>query len=165
MKQLFVAIGLVSVTSLCSAQMPLTRADSLSAALKAHPGEDTIRVGLLIDLIKTIIYNAPDDAMKYSNEILQISQKIKSGSGIAFGYRYKGLVYYLNGDYVNALDYLQRSLQAADTLHNKKFEGSMYNNLAIVYVELKEYAKALSYYQKYLATSRELGLKEEEAKA
>jgi tetratricopeptide (TPR) repeat protein len=165
MKQLLVPIFLALVVGRIEAQLPMQQAGSFSIALKAHPAEDTIRVKLLIDLIKTVIYNSPDGAMKYSNEVIRISEKIKWGSGIAFGYRYKGLVYYLNGDYVTAQDYLQKSLQAADSLHSKRFDMSMFNNLAIVYVELKQYAKALSYYQKYLKASRELNLKDEEAKA
>jgi len=165
MKRLFLPICLVLIACGCLAQPSLPQADSLTAALKAHPQEDSMHVQLLIDLIRSVIYNSPDSAMKFSNEVLRISGKIGLRSGIAFGYRYKGLVYYLNGDYIQALDYLQQSLKAADSLHNKKFDASMFNNLAIVYMELKQYAKALSYYQKYLGASRELSLPEEEAKA
>jgi hypothetical protein len=132
MKRLFLPISLVIMASCCFARTPVPQADSLIAAVRAHPAEDSIRVKLLIDLIKAVIYNAPDDAMKYSDETIRISEKIGWGPGIAFGYRYKGLVYYLNGDYVTALGYLQKSLMAADSLHNKKFDASMFNNLAIV---------------------------------
>jgi tetratricopeptide (TPR) repeat protein len=155
--------GLYCQPLFCPSACP--QADSLSDAVKAHPAKDTLRAKLLIDLIRAVIYNSPDDAMKYSEEVLDISQKTRWATGTAFGHRYKGLVYYLKGDYVNALDYLQRSLQEADSLHNKKFETSMFNNIAIVYMELKQYPKALSYYEKYLGGSRELGLQEEEAKA
>jgi len=165
MKRLLLPICLVLIAYGCVAQMPLPQADSLTTALQSHPQEDSIRVQLLIGLIRAVIYNSPDSAMKYSNEVLRISGKIGLGSGIAFGYRYKGLVYYLNGDYIQALDFLQQALKAAEILHSKKFDASMFNNLAIVYMELKQYGRALSYYQKYLSASRELGLPEEEAKA
>jgi tetratricopeptide (TPR) repeat protein len=165
MKRLFLPICVVLITCGGLAQAPLPQADSLTTALKTHPQEDSIRVQLLIGLIRSVIYNSPDSAMKYSNEVLRISGKIGLSSGIAFGYRYKGLVYYLNGDYIQALDYLQQALKAAESLHSKKFDASMFNNLAIVYMELKQYGRALSYYQKYLSASRELGLPEEEAKA
>jgi tetratricopeptide (TPR) repeat protein len=165
MKRLVIPICLVFAAYQCPAQSALPKADSLTAALRAHPREDSIHVQLLIDLTRSVIYNSPDSAMKYSDEVLRISGRIGLRSGIAFGYRYKGLVYYLNGDYVQALDYLQRALKAAESLDSKKFDASMFNNLAIVYMELKQYEKALSYYQKYLSASRELGLPEEEAKA
>jgi tetratricopeptide (TPR) repeat protein len=165
MKRLFLPICLVLIACGSLAQSSLPQADSLTTALKAHPQEDSIRVQLLIGLIRSVIYNSPDSAMKYSNEVLRISGKIGLSSGIAFGYRYKGLVYYLNGDYIQALDYLQQALKAAESLHSKKFDASMFNNLAIVYMELKQYGRALAYYQKYLSASRELGLPEEEAKA
>jgi tetratricopeptide (TPR) repeat protein len=165
MKRLLLPICLVLAGCRCLGQSTLPQADSLTAALRGHPQEDSIRVDLLIGLIRSVVYRSPDSAMKYSNEVLRISGKIRLASGVAFGYRYKGLVYYLNGDYVQALDYLQQALKAAEGLHNRKFDASMFNNLAIVYMELKQYARALSYYQKYLAASRELGLPEEEAKA
>jgi hypothetical protein len=165
MKRLLLPACLALLLGRGLTQPPVRPADSIQTLLKTHPGEDSVRVKLLIDLIKAVIYTAPDEAMKYSDEILRISGKLDWRSGTAFGYRYKGLVYYLNGDYLNALDYLQKSLGAAESLHNKKFDASMFNNLAIVYMELKQYAKAMSYYQKYLAASRELGLTEEEAKA
>ena len=165
MKRLVLPTILLFIVFQGLAQSTVSPVDSLTAALKAHPQEDSIRVDLLIGLIRAVVYTSPDSAMKYSNEVLRISEKTGLRSGLAFGYRYKGLVYYLNGDYVQALDYLQQALRAAEGLHNKKFDASMFNNLAIVYMELKQYARALSYYQKYLAASRELGLPEEEAKA
>ena len=165
MKRLVLPTILLFIVCQGLAQSTVSPVDSLTAALKAHPQEDSIRVDLLIGLIRAVVYTSPDSAMKYSNEVLRISEKTGLRSGLAFGYRYKGLVYYLNGDYVQALDYLQQALRAAEGLHNRKFDASMFNNLAIVYMELKQYARALSYYQKYLAASRELGLPEEEAKA
>jgi tetratricopeptide (TPR) repeat protein len=147
------------------AQTSVQQADSLSALLKAHPQEDTLRVKMLIDLTRAVIYNAPDDAMRYSEEMLHISEKVKWASGIAYGYRFKGLVYYIQGSYLHALEYLQKALKTADSLHNRRFESSMFNNIAIVYFELKEYSRALPYYEKYLSSSRGLGLKDEEAKA
>jgi hypothetical protein len=90
MKRIFLPICLVLIVCGCLAQSSLPQADSLTAVMKAHPREDSIRVQLLIGLIRSVIYNSPDSAMKYSNEVLRISGKIGLESGIAFGYRYKG---------------------------------------------------------------------------
>jgi DNA-binding LytR/AlgR family response regulator len=73
MKRLFLPICLVLIACGCLAQPSLPQADSLTAALRAHPQEDSIHVQLLIDLIRSVIYGSPDSAMKYSNEVLRIS--------------------------------------------------------------------------------------------
>ena len=79
MKRLLLSISLVIIANCCFARTPVPQADSLIAALRAHPTEDSIRVKLLIDLTKAVIYNAPDDAMKYSDETIRISGKIADG--------------------------------------------------------------------------------------
>ncbi len=73
--------------------------------------------------------------------------------GIALAYRQKGYAYYQLTDNVNAMDYFLKALKAGEKLNNKLLNASIYNNIANIYADLKNYQVALDYYQKYLSAS------------
>ena len=56
-------------------------------------------------------------------------------------------VYHAKKNYLKALHYYQRSLQAARTDNNIQGEARTLNNIAVLYTSMKQYTKALSYAQ------------------
>jgi tetratricopeptide (TPR) repeat protein len=66
-------------------------------------------------------------------------------------------------DFLAAVDYNQRAEKAAQPLGDKKLEGSILNNMGLVYSELSQFEKAREAYRKYLAIARELNMRREEA--
>ncbi len=137
--------------------------DSLKNLLQLHPQEDSTRVDALVTLSKAIVPNAPDEAKRYANEGLHISRKIGWQQGIARSLRMLGYCSYITADFLNAVDFNLQALQAVASLNDKKLEGSIFNNMGLVYSELSEFDKALQYYDKYLAVTREQKTPREQA--
>lgn len=62
---------------------------------------------------------------------------------------------YVKGKNLDALDYFQRAMKEGEPLHNNKLNGRIFNNIANLYSDLKQYDKALDYYDKLIVSSRE----------
>jgi len=135
--------------------------DSLKNKLR-HAPLDTNYVSTLLNLADAIVYDNTDSSMRYTNDALLLSEKLKWQKGIALYYRQKGNVYYVLNDNLNAMDCFQKALKEGETLHSKKFDATIYNNIANIYSDLKQYDKALDYYNKLLATAREENQRKEE---
>jgi tetratricopeptide (TPR) repeat protein len=136
--------------------------DSLMNILKQNKAVDSNRVRTLLNLAEAIIYNHPDSSMKYTAEAMRISQEIKWQKGIALSLRQEGHVHYVISDNVNSMDCYLKALKAGEVLNNKLFNASLYNNIANIYADLKDYKKALDYYGRYLAISQEIKSKNDE---
>ncbi len=63
---------------------------------------------LLVKLTNATFTSSSDEAMKYAEEALVLSQKIHWKKGIALSYRCKGGVEILRANYNNALDYVKK---------------------------------------------------------
>ncbi|MEP7372394.1 MAG: tetratricopeptide repeat protein [Chitinophagaceae bacterium] len=138
--------------------------DSLKKALQTQTAADTNRVWLLIKLTNSTFTSTPDEAMKYADEALQLSEKIPWKKGIALSYRCKGGVEIVRSNYTVALEYFQKAL-TNDPKESKLFEAIVLNNIGIIYGELKQYDKELANYKKLLAVAIELKNKESETMA
>jgi tetratricopeptide (TPR) repeat protein len=152
------------VTIACFAQENTGPADSLKKILQTNKTEDTNRVWLLVKITNSLFTSTPDEAMKYADEALKLSEKIRWQKGIALSYRCKGGVEIIRADYTNALDYFQKAL-LNDPKDSKLFEAIVLNNIGIIYDELKQYDKSLNNYKKLLSVALELKNKESETMA
>ena len=136
--------------------------DSLMNILKEDNTADSNRVRTLLNLAEAIIYNHPDSSMKYTDEAMRISREITWQKGIALSFRQKGHVHYVLSDNINSMDYYLKALKEGESLNNQYFNATIYNNIANIYADLKNYKKALDYYSKYLAISQEIKSKKDE---
>ena len=93
--------------------------------------------------------------MKIAAQALALSRQLKWQKGIALGYRQKGLIYYFQSDFVNAIAFSQEALKAAATINNNLLNASIYNNIANVYADMGQQEKALDYYKKLLTAAQE----------
>src|SRR5437899_2848291 len=66
---------LVVFANLASAQSRIL--DSLRAALKNHPQEDTLRVVILNELSLRILKNQPKQSLAYAEHALRLAQRLK----------------------------------------------------------------------------------------
>ena len=139
--------------------------DSLKAELFHHTKEDSLRVNLLIQLGNTIRNSNVEEAIKYTEEALFISNRLKWRKGQASSYRQLGAIAQSKGDLVNSLEYFHKALKIAESLPNKVFIASLYNNMGTIYTELAETAKAIEHFNKLVIVSQELNLKFEESLA
>ncbi len=164
MRFIILMVLLLGVAYHSRAQSATAPVDSIKKALAAHITEDSNRVSLLVKLTAAVFTSVPDEAMKYADEALNISEKIKWKKGLALSYKCRGGVNLILTNYTKALDDYQKAL-TYDPKESKLFEAIILNNIGIIYDELKQHDKALVNYKKYLAVSIELKNKETEAMA
>ena len=60
------------------------------------------------------------------------------------------------------MDYYLKALKAGEALNNNYFNATIYNNIANIYADLKDYKKALDYYTKYLSIAEKVDSKTDE---
>lgn len=140
----------------------LRNIDSLKNLLIKNKLDDTSRVKVLLNLADAVLYNDPDTAMHYTNEAFALAKKIQWQMGIALSYRQKGNVYYLASDNLNAMDCFQKALREGASLKNPKLEATVYNNIANIYSDMKQYNKALDNYNLLLTTAHTNNMRKEE---
>ncbi|MGH2649366.1 MAG: tetratricopeptide repeat protein, partial [Ginsengibacter sp.] len=158
---LFILAFVISIS--CKAQQ-YTGVDSLKEVVRKSD-KDSNKVSNLLNLSYAMVHEKPDSAMQLAEEALNISQELKWQKGISLSLREKGLVYYYQSDFLNAIDYSQLALREGQSLHNKLLDASIYNNIANVYADLGQHEKAMDYYKKLLSAAREMNNKTYEMNA
>lgn len=146
------SLGLLLSTVL-RAQDPV--ADSL-ARLISTAKPDTVKVNLLIALSKNKFNSAPEEAIKLSAEADSLSRKLGFGKGSAMALKNEGIVYYMQGKYIDAINTWQLSLAMFDSIGDKKGVANIYSNLGAIYFNQSDAPNALEYYLKSLKISEEL---------
>lgn len=139
-------------------------ADSMKLLLQTSP-HDTNYITTLLNLADAIVYDNPDTAMNYASKALVLSKKLKSVKNIALSHNQIGIVFYVKGKNLDALDYFQQAMKEGRPLNNNKLNGRIYNNIANLYGDLKQYDKALDYYRKLIASSEQANLSHDETVA
>lgn len=133
-----------------------TDKDSIEKALLAHDANDSNKVKLLINLSNTTVWTNTDSALLLASDALHLAKDLGWGRGKAAALRQMGVAYYYGSDYVGAMEKFQEALKANTNTGNKKFELSVYNNVANIYSILKQYDKALGSYEHLLGLSEKV---------
>jgi tetratricopeptide (TPR) repeat protein len=123
------------------AQTP--KADSLNKLLSQSSDTAKVRLlgGIAIDLAIHKIY---ESALIKANEALDLASKQNYSSGIIFANNSIGIVYYLKGDYTNALSYHRKALLLAQQENNQIVEAITLNNIASVYLYQEKYSESIA---------------------
>lgn len=146
-------IALLFICSVCFAQ---TNTDSLQSIVdKAQ--NDTVKVNALIALSSAYMRSQPERAIKYADRAREVADRSGFQKGLAFSLKNIGLAYYLQGKYVEALDYWQQSLKIFMAIENQLGIGNMLNNIGAVYFSQGNDANALDYYLQSLQVSEKIG--------
>jgi serine phosphatase RsbU (regulator of sigma subunit) len=150
--QIILFVCLLSPTGLSFGQD--TKLDSLKAVLESLK-EDTSKVNTLLDICRWEYTLAPEDALFYGNEALDLSKKLQYQRGMALANKNIGLCYYLEGDYWNTIRFWQQSLRSFEAINDKTGVSNIHNNIGAVYSNVGDHARALDYYLKSLDAARE----------
>ncbi|MCS6822467.1 MAG: tetratricopeptide repeat protein [Microscillaceae bacterium] len=137
------------------AQKYASRIDSLKALLK-EVKQDTIRVMILNELAYESIFNSYEDAIKYTNQALKISENIGYKIGEAQTFNIMGIIYRFQGNYAKAVDLHLKALKISEQKGYKQGIANNYSNLGIVYYEQENYKTAVEYYEKAIKIKEEL---------
>jgi serine phosphatase RsbU (regulator of sigma subunit)/Tfp pilus assembly protein PilF len=117
---------------------------------------DTIHVHLLINICDSLYKSKPEEAIKYGTKAVEISKRINFSKGEAYAYKYIGIGFFMQGEYVKAMDYFHRSLEIFEATNYKNGIANILNNIGVIYNNQGDNAKALEIYLKSLKIAEEI---------
>ena len=119
--------------------------DSLRIEL-AKAKDDTSKVLILAELGYYHRYQNFDSGFTYSQEALQLAQKIKFLRGESLAYQIMGLISRYKGDYATALKNIYKSLHIAEENNYSNEMALCIMRIGGVFSDLGQYAKAVRFY-------------------
>ncbi len=128
--------------------------DALNKLL-ATSQEDSVKVNTLIALSNEYRSSNPASAVQYAMEAKTISEKISYLPGLAYAYKALGLVYVMQGRYVETIENYEKALEVFDSLDDKRGQANILSNVGTVYFNQADDAKALELYLKALGVAEQ----------
>ncbi|MCP4181168.1 MAG: tetratricopeptide repeat protein [bacterium] len=125
---------------------------------------DTVKTRLLKE-IGEVAYYVNRDIAKQMNDSLISFSKGKSQLDLAAGYKMKGTLTLLDGDYDKAEEYYSKSLKIAQEIKHQRIESAIYGNFGTLYGRKRELEKSKEFYLKSIELNNKIGneLKNENA--
>ena len=154
MRKLIILLALVNCSYCCIFAQHKT-ADSLNRLL-AKEKEDTNRVPLMNRIAAAYINSKPDTALMIYEHALELSRKIKFKKGEANSLRGIGSVFYIMGNYPDALENALQSLKIAEELQDDKMIARSFGNLANIYNSEGDIERSIDYLHKAITIVRKL---------
>ncbi len=123
--------------------------DSLAQLLEKTKA-DTAKIELLNQLVWELKETNPEKAIAYGKRAVALATKIHRPRSVAQSMNNLGTVFYISGNYPEALHYYLGALELREQLKDSAAMGKSYNNIALVYYEQGELKQALDYHNKSL---------------
>jgi adenylate cyclase len=145
------------LTTHCSAQLEgRALTDSLLKELPRQK-EDTNKVDLLCELIRSVSRANPDESLRYGQQALELATKLSWETGMASAHNIMGTVCREQGNFPKALEHMKYSLEIYQ--HQNKIVGvaAVLSNIGLVYLSQSDNLKALEYFSKALKIDEENG--------
>jgi tetratricopeptide (TPR) repeat protein len=130
--------------------------DSLKDLLKQHPGADSVRLNLLNDLSFSSYELRPNEGITFADEAIILSKKLLLPDKLGSAFYYKGLCMGVLGNYDDALAMLGEATKIYETINVHKL-WDVNNSIAIIYMNLSDYGKALNIYFKNMIAAEQRG--------
>jgi signal transduction histidine kinase len=130
--------------------------DSLKRILNSGTLSADERFDALIGLARLNFRVSLDSALVYGLDALDFAKSIENSYSVAEASKLVGSVYYVQNNYVEALDYFQQALRINRELNNTVALPACYNNLGLVYNNLGYYNEALKNHLNQLSYNEEL---------
>ncbi len=139
--------------------------DSLTIQL-AYQNPDTTKVNTSIKIIKHL-YNAKsyDRALRFINQSEILSNNLNFTKGSAEIFKYKGLIYAENEDYINALNNFNSSKELYTILKDTLNIAKINNNIGVLEIENGNFETGLHFSLKAINELENRGLKKDLSKA
>jgi len=87
-----------------------------------------------------------DSALRYAHRAMKLAQKLHFQKGVALSLLAKGVALEPQGKYSEALNLYLKSLNLSQKLKLPDLRCNIYNNIGIVYLRMKNYPQALTYF-------------------
>ncbi len=153
MKKLYFILMLFLYVATAAAQT--NKLDSLGQALLT--AKDTSKVNLLLEISKAYIGTDHKKAISYAKQAITLARANKFQKGVAYGDKNIGLSYYVEGNYTEALEFWEKSLQTFVEIEDKTGQANLLSNIGAIYFNQGWDAKAIEYYLESLQVSEEIG--------
>ena len=135
--------------------IPASNSDSLKALLKTNLA-DTTRVSVLNALSKSYFNDAPDTSVKIAMSSRDLAEKINFKPGLALSLKHMGIAYYLQGNYIDAINTWQKALEVYQANGDKVGVANMLSNQGAVYFNEGDDSKSLELHLKSLKMSEDI---------
>jgi len=129
----------------------------LSAGAQEPPREDTAMVNALLQKSKELFSTDQAAALKHAFDAKAMAERIGFQEGVAYALKNVGLVYSMQGKYVETLEYWQQSLKVFESISDDVGVSNMLNNFGVIYYYQGDNIKALDYYLQSLKIAERTG--------
>src|SRR5688572_5469097 len=102
--------------------------DSLKAAV-ATAAEDSVKVENYNRISVYYLSIAPSEALRYARLALELAERINYKRGNAYAWKNAGLSFYLQGKYLETLDYWEQSMLIFKAIDDKKGAANILSNM------------------------------------
>ena len=133
-----------------------SKLDSLENCLKIHQTDDTAKVKLLNEIVRSIYKNDANKAYDYASKAIELADKLKFRKGKAEGYYLIGTSHSYNKSDKLALDYFLKALKIAEEINYKKGISNCLISCGVKYAAIGNISEATNYYQRVLKIAEEL---------
>lgn len=156
MKKILLVLAIVFLaTQSFSQRPPNVSLDSMKTALlKAN--DDTNKVKSLMTICQLYWSVNPPEGIKYGEQALALSEKLKWKIGMTRANGVLGTNYIFLSDYPKAEQYLQKALQLSKETNNLQGMARCYGSLSNIYYYQSKFPQALEYNFKSLKVSEQL---------
>lgn len=131
---------------------------------------DTNKINILLVLSQNLRDSYPDSSLNYAHQGVLLAKKVSKSSdeseakegkkALAAFYNDIGIIKKQKGNYPEALENYQKSLQIYKKLNDQDGISTNYNSIAIIYYYLGDFSRAIEYYQKAFEIFRKIRSKE-----
>ncbi len=122
--------------------------------------DDTVRLGVMIDIINHYYGQNPDSALVYGYKAEKLAIQLEQDSTLAIAEREIARLLRKTGDYRGAIAYIKRAMAREEKLNNKINVSKALNILGVLYYEQSNFVEALKHYLKSLKLYEQLGNKD-----
>jgi adenylate cyclase len=167
MRHLKVSLLLLAVLGTCQLSGQLTGqalTDSLLAKLPLQK-EDTNKVNVLNRLAILYVYNNSEEALKYAQAAVKLSEKIGIKAKIQASYYKMGMCHQAKGDQATALACFEKSLKISEETGDKSAQSDNWQCIAASYFYKSDYSNANVAAEKSLKIAEVVGRKSSIANA
>ncbi len=146
MKKILTLVAFTIIYTISFSQPPL----NIDSLLQQFENEkvDSNKIKLLMRIGNGFMATNPSKANEYFEKAIPIATNIKDNINLGRFYILNGFCYRIKDNFDNALDNYLKAVKLYEKNNNQKKLGPAYINVADVYTDLKQYAKAFEYYNK-----------------
>jgi serine phosphatase RsbU (regulator of sigma subunit)/Tfp pilus assembly protein PilF len=159
MKKLVILLLFVQCWKQILGQASQQKIDSLLSLLNDKNIHDTTRLKLTYDIAHGYLRSDPDKTMQYATDAVELAEKVHNLHLKGEALSLQGVVLKNHGDYKGALEKQIRSLKIRESRSDTTGMAIAYNDIGILYKQLRNFEKAIECYRNSNALLRAKGNK------